>query len=82
LVLQGCIEWKKRSEDKYLEAYFGVLVEPLDRETRRFYVITVVHSNIGPGRFNLIRSGLFITWLYPGWPGRVLRGKMQDIKEG
>jgi hypothetical protein len=43
LALEACIECKKRYEDKHLKAYFGVLAEPLDRETRRFYVITVVH---------------------------------------
>jgi hypothetical protein len=44
-------------EDKHLKAYFGVVVEPLDSKTKRFYVITVVHYKhwTGPVYFNLIR---------------------------
>jgi hypothetical protein len=44
-------------EDKHLRAYFGVVAEPLDRKTNRFYVITVVHYKhwTGPVYFNLIR---------------------------
>ena len=44
-------------EDKHLIAYFSIVVEPLDRNTRRFYVITSVHYKhwTGPIYFNLIR---------------------------
>ena len=44
-------------EDKHLKAYLGVVVEPLDSNTRRFYVITSVHYKhwTGPVYFNLIR---------------------------
>jgi len=44
-------------EDKHLKAYFGVVAEPLDSNTKRFYVITVVHYKhwTGPVYFNLIR---------------------------
>ena len=44
-------------EDKHLQAYFGIVVEPLDSDTKRFYVITVVHYRhwTGPVYFNLIR---------------------------
>jgi hypothetical protein len=44
-------------KDKHLKAYFGVVAEPLDNKTKRFYVITVVHYHhwTGPVYFNLIR---------------------------
>ena len=44
-------------EDKHLKAYFGVVAEPLDSKTKRFYVITVVHYKhwTGPVYYNLIR---------------------------
>ena len=43
--------------DKHLRAFFGVVAEPLDNKTKRFYVITVVHYKhwTGPVYFNLIR---------------------------
>ena len=44
-------------EDKHLRAYFGVVVEPLAQERRRFHVATIVHYEhwTGPVYFNLIR---------------------------
>ena len=44
-------------EDKHLRAYFGVVVEPLAQNRRRFHVITIVHYKhwTGPVYFNLIR---------------------------
>jgi hypothetical protein len=44
-------------EDKHLRAYFGVVVEPLGENRKRFYVVTVVHYKhwTGPVYFNLIR---------------------------
>jgi hypothetical protein len=44
-------------DDKHLRAYFGVVQEPLDTSTNRFYVITTVYYKhwTGPVYFNLIR---------------------------
>ena len=44
-------------EDKHLRAYFGVVVEPLAQELRRFHVATIVQYQhwTGPVYFNLIR---------------------------
>ncbi len=44
-------------EDKHLQAYFGVIVEPLTENRRRYYVVTIVHYKhwTGPLYFNLIR---------------------------
>ena len=44
-------------EDKHLKAYFGVVVEPLAQNLRRFHVTTIVHYKhwTGPLYFNLIR---------------------------
>ena len=44
-------------DDKHLKAYFGVVAEPLDNQTNRFYVLTIVHYKhwTGPVYFNLIR---------------------------
>jgi hypothetical protein len=43
--------------DRHLRAYFGVVQEPLDKSTNRFYVITAVYYKhwTGPVYFNLIR---------------------------
>jgi len=44
-------------EDKHLRAYFGVVVEPLAENRRRFHVVTIVQYKhwTGPVYFNLIR---------------------------
>jgi hypothetical protein len=44
-------------EDKHLRAYFGVVVEPVAENRRRFHVVTIVHYKhwTGPVYFNLIR---------------------------
>ena len=44
-------------EDKHLRAYFGVVVEPVADNRRRFHVVTIVHYKhwTGPVYFNLIR---------------------------
>jgi hypothetical protein len=44
-------------EDKHLRAYFGIIVEPLKNDLKRFYVVTIVHYKhwTGPVYFNLIR---------------------------
>ena len=43
--------------DKHLRAYFGVVKEPLNASTNRFYVVTTVFYKhwTGPVYFNLIR---------------------------
>jgi hypothetical protein len=44
-------------DDKHLSAYFGVIVEPLKNDLKRFYIVTIVHYKhwTGPVYFNLIR---------------------------
>ncbi len=44
-------------EDKHLNAYLGVIVEPINKQSKKFHVITVVHYKhwTGPVYFNLIR---------------------------
>ena len=44
-------------KDKHLRAYFGVVVEPVADNRRRFHVVTIVHYKhwTGPVYFNLIR---------------------------
>jgi hypothetical protein len=44
-------------EDKHLRAYFGIVVEPLSDDRKRFHVATIVHYKhwTGPVYFNLIR---------------------------
>ena len=44
-------------EDKHLKAYFGVVIEALNKIENRFYVITTVYYKhwTGPVYFNLIR---------------------------
>ena len=44
-------------EDKHLSAYFGVFVEPLAVNRKRFHVATIVHYKhwTGPVYFNIIR---------------------------
>ncbi|MGD8343745.1 MAG: DUF2867 domain-containing protein [Desulfobacterales bacterium] len=44
-------------EDKHLKAYFGVVLEHLAENRRRFHVATIVHYKhwTGPVYFNLIR---------------------------
>jgi hypothetical protein len=44
-------------EDKHLRAYFGIVVEPLKDNLKRFHVITIVHYKhwTGPVYFNTIR---------------------------
>jgi len=44
-------------EDKHLQAYFGIVVEPVDHNLNRFHVITIVHYKhwTGPVYFNTIR---------------------------
>lgn len=44
-------------EDKHLSAYFGVVVEPLNKDLNRFYVVTTLRYRhwTGPVYFNLIR---------------------------
>lgn len=44
-------------DDKHLKAHFGVVVEELDEERKRFHVITIVHFHHWTGHvyFNLIR---------------------------
>ena len=44
-------------EDKHLSAYFGVAVEPMAQNHRRFHVATIIHYKhwTGPVYFNLIR---------------------------
>ena len=44
-------------EDKHLSAYFGVVVEPLEGNRKRFHVATIVYYRhwTGPVYFNLIR---------------------------
>lgn len=43
--------------DKHLRAYFGVVVEPLANDLKRYYIVTIVHYLhwTGPVYFNLIR---------------------------
>ncbi len=43
--------------DKHLKAYFGVVVEPLANDLKRYYIVTIVHYLhwTGPVYFNLIR---------------------------
>ena len=44
-------------EDKHLQAYFGIIVEPVNEHLNRFHVLTIVHYKhwTGPVYFNLIR---------------------------
>ncbi len=44
--------------DKHLKAYFGIVVEPLANDLKRYYIVTVVHYLhwTGPVYFNLIRA--------------------------
>ena len=44
-------------EDKHLQAYFGIIVEPIADHLKRFHVITIVHYKhwTGPVYFNTIR---------------------------
>ena len=44
-------------EDKHLSAYFGVVVEPIEGNRKRFHVATIVYYKhwTGPVYFNLIR---------------------------
>ena len=44
-------------EDKHLQAYFGIIVEPVKEDLNRFHVITIVHYKhwTGPVYFNTIR---------------------------
>jgi len=43
--------------DKHLKAYFGIVVEPLAKDLKRYYIVTIVHYLhwTGPVYFNLIR---------------------------
>ena len=43
--------------DKHLQAYFGIIVEPVDAHLNRFHVVTIVHYKhwTGPVYFNTIR---------------------------
>jgi hypothetical protein len=43
--------------DRHLKAYFGVVVEPLANDLKRYYIVTIVHYLhwTGPVYFNLIR---------------------------
>lgn len=47
----------KPPKDKHLDAYLGVIVEQMDNNLKRFYVLTVVHYKHWTGKvyFNLIR---------------------------
>ena len=44
-------------EDKHLQAYFGIIVEPVKDNLNRFHVVTIVHYKhwTGPVYFNTIR---------------------------
>jgi hypothetical protein len=44
-------------EDKHLQAYFGIIVEPVADNLNRFHVVTIVHYKhwTGPVYFNTIR---------------------------
>ena len=44
-------------EDKQLQAYFGIVVEPIKGNLKRFHVVTIVHYKhwTGPVYFNTIR---------------------------
>lgn len=44
-------------EDKHLRAYFGIVVEPVKENLKRFHVVTIVHYKhwTGPVYFNTIR---------------------------
>ena len=44
-------------EDKHLQAYFGIIVEPVEDNLNRFHVVTIVHYKhwTGPVYFNTIR---------------------------
>lgn len=44
-------------EDRHLNAYFGIVVEPLNNDLNRFYVVTTLRYRhwSGPVYFNLIR---------------------------
>ena len=44
-------------EDKHLQAYFGIIVEPVSERINRFHVVTIVHYKhwTGPVYFNTIR---------------------------
>ena len=44
-------------EDKHLQAYFGIIVEPVTEDLNRFHVVTIVHYKhwTGPVYFNTIR---------------------------
>ena len=49
--------WVASASDKHLDAYLGVMQEPLDNGLSRFHVVTIVHYNnwAGPIYFNIIR---------------------------
>ena len=49
--------WVGEVDDSHLKAALGVVVEPLQGNQRRFYVLTVVHYHnwAGPVYFNVIR---------------------------
>jgi hypothetical protein len=49
--------WVGSVDDNHLQASLGIVVEPLENNLRRFYVITVVHYHnwAGPVYFNIIR---------------------------
>jgi hypothetical protein len=44
-------------EDRHLQAYFGIIVEPVEDNVNRFHVVTIVHYKhwTGPVYFNIIR---------------------------
>jgi len=44
-------------EDKHLQAYFGIILEPVKANLNRFHVVTIVHYKhwTGPVYFNTIR---------------------------
>ncbi len=44
-------------EDKHLQAYFGIIVEPVKDNLNRFHIVTIVHYKhwTGPVYFNTIR---------------------------
>ena len=44
-------------EDKHLQAYFGIILEPVKANLNRFHIVTIVHYKhwTGPVYFNTIR---------------------------
>jgi hypothetical protein len=54
---EGVYWFSETPEDKHLSAYFGVVVEPLKNDLKRFYIVTIVQYKhwTGPVYFNLIR---------------------------